>query len=91
MKRIVLFLVTNLAVIVVLGIVLNLLGADRFLTAQGLNIEMLLVFSAVIGFGGSIISLLISKRVAKWSTGARIIDPQAPQNPEERWLLTSAI
>jgi heat shock protein HtpX len=87
MKRIVLFLATNLAVIVVLGIVLNLLGADRFLTAQGLNIEMLLVFSTVIGFGGAIISLLISKKMAKWSTKARIIDPQAPANAEERWLV----
>jgi heat shock protein HtpX len=87
MKRIVLFLATNLAVIVVLGIVLNLLGADRFLTAQGLNIEMLLVFASVIGFGGAIISLLISKRMAKWSTKARIIDPQAPATSEERWLV----
>jgi heat shock protein HtpX len=87
MKRIVLFLATNLAVIVVLGIVLNLLGADRFLTAQGLNIEMLLVFSTVIGFGGAIISLLISKKMARWSTKARIIDPQAPANAEERWLV----
>jgi heat shock protein HtpX len=87
MKRIALFLATNLAVIVVLGIVLNLLGADRFLTAQGLNIEMLLVFSTVIGFGGAIISLLISKRMAKWTTKARIIDPQAPATAEERWLV----
>ena len=87
MKRVVLFLATNLAVIIVLGIVLNLLGADRFLTAQGLNIDTLLVFSAVIGFGGAFISLLISKKMAKWSTRARVIDPLAPANPEERWLV----
>lgn len=87
MKRIVLFLVTNLAVVVVLGIILNLLGANRFITAQGLDINTLLVFSAVIGFGGAIISLLMSKPIAKWSTGARVIDPQAPANADERWIV----
>ncbi len=85
MKRIVLFLLTNLAVITVLSIVLSVLGVDRFLSAQGLNIGMLLVFSLVVGFAGSIISLLMSKPMAKWSTGARVIEH--PGNSTEQWLL----
>ncbi|MDO8553047.1 MAG: zinc metalloprotease HtpX, partial [bacterium] len=68
MKRIVLFLVTNLAVMVVLSVVLSVLGVDRFLTESGINVGALLVFSLVLGFGGSLISLLISKPMAKWST-----------------------
>ena len=87
MKRVVLFLVTNLAVMLVLSATLRILGVDRMITEQGLNIQALLIFSLVIGFGGAIISLLISKRMAKWSTGARVIDPQAPQGPREAWLL----
>ena len=87
MKRIVLFLVTNFAVMLVLSVVLNLLGVDRFLNANGLNVGMLLVFSLVIGFGGSIISLLISKPMAKWSTGAKVID--GTEGPEERWLVNT--
>ncbi len=71
MKRIVLFLVTNLAVMVVLSIVTNLLGLNQALAANGLNLGALLVFSAVIGFGGAFISLLMSKTMAKWSTGAQ--------------------
>ncbi len=85
MKRIVLFLLTNLAVVAVLSIVLSVLGVDRFLSAQGLNIGMLLVFSLVVGFAGSIISLLMSKPMAKWSTGARVIEH--PSNATEQWLL----
>lgn len=85
MKRIFLFLMTNIAVLVVLSIVLSLLGVDRFLSGSGLNLPMLLVFSAVVGFTGSIISLLISKPMAKWSTGAQVID--APANSTELWLL----
>ena len=84
-KRIFLFLATNLAVIVLLSIVLNVLGVNRYLTANGLNVEMLLVFSLIVGFAGSIFSLLISKWVAKWSTGARVIDE--PQGAHERWLV----
>jgi len=61
MKRIVLFLVTNLAVMVVLSVVLSVLGVDRFLTESGINVGALLVFSLVLGFGGSLISLLMSK------------------------------
>jgi heat shock protein HtpX len=85
MKRIFLFLATNIAVMVVLSIVLSLLGVDRFLTSAGLNIPMLMVFSVVVGFTGSFISLLISKPMAKWSTGARTIG--APSNSTEFWLL----
>jgi heat shock protein HtpX len=85
MKRIFLFLATNIAVMVVLSVVLSLLGVDRFLTSAGLNIPMLMAFSVVVGFTGSIISLLISKPMAKWSTGARTIE--APSNSTEFWLL----
>ena len=85
MKRIVLFLATNLAVMLVMSIVLSLLGVDRYLSASGLNLSTLMVFSLVIGFGGAIISLLMSKPMAKWSTGARVID--APSSSTELWLV----
>jgi heat shock protein HtpX len=87
MKRIVLFLATNIAVLLVLSVVASLLGVDRFLTEQGLSLGSLLVFSAIIGFGGSIISLLISKPMAKMSTGARVIDGSEGTN--EYWLVSS--
>lgn len=85
MKRIFLFLATNLAVMLVLGVITSALGINRFLTANGLNLGMLLAFAAVVGFTGAIFSLLISKPMAKWSTGARVID--SPQNENERWLV----
>ena len=85
MKRILLFVMTNLAVVVVLGIVANLLGVNRYITAQGLNLGALLGFALLMGFGGAIISLLISKPVAKWSAGVRIIDQ--PQNVDEAWIV----
>ncbi len=85
MKRILLFVLTNIAVIAVLTIVLSLTGVDRFLTAQGLNVGMLLVFSLIVGFTGAIISLLMSKPMAKWSTGAQVIEQ--PSNATEQWLL----
>jgi heat shock protein HtpX len=85
MKRIFLFLLTNIAVLTVLSISARILGIDRFLTGNGLNMTSLLAFSALIGFGGSFISLLMSKKMAKWSTGAQII--QQPSNQEERWLV----
>ena len=85
MKRIVLFVLTNIAVIAVLSIVLSVTGVDRFLTAQGLNVGMLLIFSLVVGFTGAIISLLMSKPMAKWSTGAHVIEH--PSNSSEQWLL----
>lgn len=87
MKRIFLFLLTNIAVMVVLSASMNVLGVGRFLTANGLDLTQLLIFSALVGFTGSIISLLISKWMAKQSTGARVIDPQAPANAKEAWLL----
>ena len=86
MKRIVLFLVTNLAVMLVLSVVTSLLGVNRFLT-NGLDLGSLLAFAAVIGFGGSFISLLISKPMAKWSTGARVITQ--PSSSTEVWLIDS--
>ncbi|MEK7875662.1 MAG: M48 family metalloprotease [Pseudomonadota bacterium] len=85
MKRVVLFLVTNLAIMLVLSVVLAVLGVDRFLTESGINVGALLVFSLVLGFGGSLISLLISKPMAKWSTGAQVID--GSEGPEQRWLV----
>jgi heat shock protein HtpX len=84
-KRVFLFLATNLAVLLLLSVVVNVLGVDRFLTANGIQVGQLLVFSVIFGFGGSIISLLVSKPVAKWSTGARVIDE--PQGAHERWLV----
>ena len=87
MKRVVLFLVTNLAVMVVLSIVTNLLGINQALAANGLNLGALLAFAAVVGFGGAFISLLISKPMAKWSTGAMVIE--TPRNDNESWLLAT--
>jgi len=87
MKRIVLFLATNLAVVLVLTVVLNLLGVGRAVTAEGINVGALAVFSLVVGFTGSIISLLLSKPMAKWSTGARVIEQ--PQNATEQWLVNT--
>jgi len=85
MKRIILFLLTNVAVMVVLGIVASLTGANRFIGANGLDIPTLMVFSLIMGFGGAIISLLISKPVAKWSSGVRVIEQ--PQNVDEAWIV----
>jgi heat shock protein HtpX len=87
MKRVILFLVTNLAVMVVLTIVCDLLGVNQALAANGLNLGALLVFSAIIGFGGAFISLLLSKTMAKWSTGAKVIT--SPQSEGETWLLAT--
>jgi heat shock protein HtpX len=84
-KRVVLFLLTNLAVVVVLGTVLSVLGADRYLTQQGVNVGGLLVFSVVVGFTGSFVSLLLSKTMAKWSTGAQLITGR--EGSSERWLV----
>jgi len=86
MKRVLLFIVTNLAVVLVLSIVLRLLGLDRALTVEtGMNLGPLLVFSAVVGFTGAIISLLMSKWMAKRSTGAHVITQ--PANEAEAWLI----
>ena len=85
MKRIVLFLATNLAVVLLLSVIASVLGVDRFLTQNGLDLESLLWFSLLMGFGGSFISLLISKQIALWSTGAHII--KSPEGAHERWLV----
>lgn len=85
MKRIILFLATNLAVMLVMSVVLSLLGVNRFLMANGLDMGNLMVYSLVVGFTGAIISLLMSKPMAKWSTGARVIE--SPSSSTELWLL----
>ena len=87
MKRILLFVATNVAVLVVLSVVLRLFGVESMLNETGteLNLQALLIISAVIGFAGSFISLAMSKWIAKRSTGARVID--SPRDATERWLL----
>lgn len=89
MKRIFLFLATNLAIIVVLSITLRLLGFERILDDQGVNLNLnsLLLFASVFGFGGSFISLAISKWMAKKTTGAQVIS--SPSTPTERWLVNT--
>lgn len=86
MKRVFLFLATNIAILLVLSVTLRLLGVDRLLDESGgLNFNALLVFAAVVGMGGSFISLAISKWMAKRMTGAEVI--QQPRNSTESWLL----
>ena len=85
MKRIVLLVLTNLLVVVVLGVVASVLGVNQFLTGSGLNLGLLLGYALVIGFGGAFISLLISKPLAKWSSGVRLIEQ--PQNADEAWIV----
>ncbi len=85
MKRIILFLATNFAILLVLTVVARLLGLDQWLSAQGSGLGSLLAFAAVFGFGGSLISLAISKWMAKTSMGVRVI--QNPSSPAERWLV----
>jgi heat shock protein HtpX len=89
MKRIFLFLATNLAIVFVFGISLRILGVERYFLEQGvnLNINSLLIFAAIFGFGGSFISLAISKWTAKRLTGAKVI--QQPANKTEQWLFTT--
>jgi heat shock protein HtpX len=87
MKRIFLLIITNIAVMVVLSITASLLGADRFLAQSGLNVTALAVFAGIMGFGGAFISLLISKPMAKWSTGAHVIE--TPQSGDEQWLVST--
>ena len=89
MKRVILFLATNLAIVVLLGIVLRLFGIDNLLAAQGsgLNLTSLLVFSAVIGFSGSLISLALSKSLAKRLMRVQMIE--RPANETESWLLNT--
>jgi len=87
MKRIALFLLTNVAVMVVLGIAVNLLGLNSFLSSNGLDLTSLLGFSLVMGFGGAIISLLMSKPMAKMSTGAQVINDSP--DATHQWLVNT--
>jgi heat shock protein HtpX len=87
MKRVLLFLATNLAVVVVLSIVAQVLGLDRYIAGRGGSLGGLLVFAALFGFGGAFISLAISKWMAKRAMGVRVIDQ--PQNATEQWLVST--
>lgn len=87
MKRIILFLLTNLAVMLVLGLTANLLGLNRYFSANGLNLGTLLGFAALMGFGGAIISLLLSKPMAKWSTRAQLINDSP--DATHQWLVAT--
>jgi heat shock protein HtpX len=87
MKRIALFMATNIAVLLVASIVLNLLGVDAYMASRGQSLGGLIVFAAVFGFAGSFISLAMSKWVAKRSTGAQVIEQ--PRNEMEAWLLST--
>jgi heat shock protein HtpX len=87
MKRIALFLLTNLGVMLVLGLAVHLLGLNRFLTANGLDLTSLLGFAAVMGFGGAFISLLISKPMAKWTTKLEIINNS--NHATHQWIVST--
>ncbi|TAM11796.1 MAG: protease HtpX [Nevskiaceae bacterium] len=87
MKRILLFLLTNVAIMAVLGVLCWVLGVDRYLTANGLNLPMLLAFSAILGMGGAFMSLAMSKWMAKMSVGAKVI--KQPANATESWLVST--
>ena len=87
MKRIALFVATNFAVLVVIAVLASVLGVGRVAGPNGLNLGSLLALSAIIGFAGAIVSLLISKPMAKWSTGAHAI--KTPSNAGEQWLLAT--
>jgi heat shock protein HtpX len=87
MKRILLFVLTNLAVMLVLGIVTSVFGLNRYMGANGLQLGSLLAYALVVGFTGAIISLLISKPMAKWSTGAQVINDSP--NPTHQWIVST--
>ena len=87
MKRILLLITTNIAIMLVLSIVVSVLGLDRYLTKEGLNLQALLIFSAILGFGGAFISLLLSKWMAKTSMGVHLITQ--PRNETEQWLVNT--
>jgi heat shock protein HtpX len=87
LKRVFYLVLTNIAVLVVLSVAVRLLGLDRYLTQQGMDYGALLVFAAVIGFGGAFISLALSKWTAKRMTGARVIEQ--PRDALEQWLVAT--
>ena len=86
-RRIFLFLLVNVLVVTTLSIILHLLGVDRYITQYGYDFNSLVIFCLVWGFGGALISLMLSGFMAKWSMGLQMIDPDKPQNEEERWLV----
>jgi heat shock protein HtpX len=86
-KRIGLFLLVNGLVIVTIGIVTSLLGVRGYITSNGIDFSTLLKFSAVVGFSGALISLGLSRIMAKWAMGVRVIDPNGPMHPAEKALL----
>jgi heat shock protein HtpX len=85
MRRVLLFLITNIAILIVLGTVLKILGVEPYLSQQGINYESLLIFAAVFGMGGAFISLAISKWMAKRLTGAEVLT--SPGSEKEAWLV----
>jgi heat shock protein HtpX len=87
MKRVMLFLATNFAIVIVLMLITSLLGVNQYLTQQGINYEALLIFAAVFGMGGAFLSLLISKPMAKWSMRVQVIGQ--PRSADESWLLAT--
>jgi heat shock protein HtpX len=87
MKRVFLLIATNLAVMVVLSIIVSVLGLDNWLAAEGINYVSLLIFSAIFGFGGAFISLLMSKQMAKWSVGAQTID--GSEGSTQYWIVST--
>ena len=87
MKRVILLIATNLAVMLLLSVVISVLGLDRALAQEGLQVMPLLIMASIFGFGGAFISLLISKPIAKWSTGAQVIDGTEGSN--QYWLLST--
>jgi heat shock protein HtpX len=87
MKRVFLLVATNIGVMLVLSIVVSVLGLDRWLTAEGIDYFTLLVMSAIFGFGGAFISLLLSKTIAKWTAGVQLID--GSEGTTEYWIVNS--
>ena len=87
MKRVALFVLTNLGVMLVLGLAVSVLGLNQFLTPNGLSLTGLLGFALAMGFGGAFISLLISKPMAKWTTKLRVIN--GSPDPTHAWLVSS--
>lgn len=87
MKRVLLFLATNLAIVFVLSVVAQILGVDRYLAARGGQLSQLLIFATLFGFGGAFISLAISKWMAKMSMGVQVIEQ--PRTPTEQWLVST--
>lgn len=86
-KRIFLFLLTNILIMLVIGFFVSLFGIDRYISSSGLDLASLLIFSAFVGFSGAFISLAMSRIIAKWITGVKIINPDKPENSDEKWLL----